>query len=181
MCHRLFPKAKSECTIIIYKNHVIIIKSCNYIFEIIKLYLYQIYVVILFAQPIHVLITLQYELDIYILGSNTAWRGWGSCSETLPYSKFRHISWEQMMTEHRGISVKIAGEVYNHLLVIRTEWILLECGCVHLLIVNHYSTILRDTPHVAYQLAMGWRHNQPKNHHFYCGSLKCPLVYISID
>ena len=30
-------------------------KSCNYIFEIIKLYLYHIYVVILFAQPIHVL------------------------------------------------------------------------------------------------------------------------------
>ena len=34
----------------------ILIKTCNYIFEIIKLYLYHIYVVILFAQPIHVLI-----------------------------------------------------------------------------------------------------------------------------
>ena len=30
--------------------------------------------------------------------------GW-SCSETLPYSKFCHISWEQTMTEHRGLSV----------------------------------------------------------------------------
>ena len=51
------------------------------------------------------IITLQYELDIYILGSNTAWRGWGNCSGTLPYSKFRHISWEQMITEHRGLSI----------------------------------------------------------------------------
>ena len=47
---------------------------------------------------------LQCEFDIFFLGSNIAWRGWG-CSETLPYSKFRHISWEQMMTEHRGLSV----------------------------------------------------------------------------
>ena len=57
------------------------------------------------------IITLQYHLDIYILGSNTAWRGvggWVSCSETLPYSKFCHISWEQMMTEHRGLSVYIS-------------------------------------------------------------------------
>ena len=50
---------------------------------------------------------LQSELDIYIffLGSNIAWRGGGGCFETLPYSKFRQISWEQMMTEHRGLSV----------------------------------------------------------------------------
>ena len=31
--------------------------------------------------------------------------GWGTCSETLTYSKSRHISWQQMMTEHRGLSV----------------------------------------------------------------------------
>ena len=62
MCRPLFPKMKSECTNIIFKNHVII-------FEIIKLYLYHIYVVILFAQPIHV--TLQYELEIYISSAPT--------------------------------------------------------------------------------------------------------------
>ena len=33
-----------------------ILKSRNYIFEIIKLYFYHMYVVILFTQPIHVLI-----------------------------------------------------------------------------------------------------------------------------
>ena len=60
MCHRLFPKVKSECTNLYYFkksfNYIFeIIKSCNYIFEIIKLYLYHIHVLILFAQPIHVL------------------------------------------------------------------------------------------------------------------------------
>ena len=79
-----------------------IIKLCNYIFEIIKLYLYHIYV-----GTCTNIITLQYELDIYILGSNTAWRGSGSCSETLPYSKFRHIFSGKDDDEHRGLSVVI--------------------------------------------------------------------------
>ena len=79
-----------------------IIKSCNYIFEIIILYLYHIDVVILLAQPSTNIITLQYELDIYILGSNTAWRGGGGAA---PNAKFRHCSWEQMMTELRSLSV----------------------------------------------------------------------------
>ena len=48
--------------------------------------------------------------NIYILGSNIAWRGWGGCSDTLPYSKFRHISWEQIMTEYRGLSVLYNSE-----------------------------------------------------------------------
>ena len=44
---------------------------------------------------------LQCELDIcmYILGS-----------ETLPYLKFRHISWEQMVTEHRFLSEYITAD-----------------------------------------------------------------------
>ena len=29
----------------------------------------------------------------------------GGGGETLPYSKFRHIYWEHMMTEHQGLSV----------------------------------------------------------------------------
>ena len=92
-----------------YKNYLK--KSCNYIFEIIKScnYIFVSYLCCYFARTTNTctnIITLQYELDIYIHGSNTVWRGWGSCSETLPYSKFRHISWEQMMTEHRGLSVQ---------------------------------------------------------------------------
>ena len=53
---------------------------------------------------------LQCELDFYTCMSSVPillGGGWGVCSETLPYSKFRHISWEQMMTKHRGLSVSI--------------------------------------------------------------------------
>ena len=50
--------------------------------------------------------TLQYELYIYPRFQHSLeGGGGGSCSETLPYSKIRHISWEQMMTEHRDLSV----------------------------------------------------------------------------
>ena len=54
---------------------------------------------------------LQCELDIYIFPRFhhclEEGGGGGGCSKTMPYSKFRHISWEQMMTEHRGLSVII--------------------------------------------------------------------------
>ena len=91
------------------KKHL---SSCNYIFEIIKLCNYIFEIIKLFknvrtTNTCTNIITLQYELDINILGSNTAWRGVGSCSETVPYSKFRHISWVQMMTKHRGLSVDV--------------------------------------------------------------------------
>ena len=54
------------------------------------------------CRPINITILLC-ELDICISLAPTL--GLGGCSSTLPYSKFRHISWEQMMTEHRGFSI----------------------------------------------------------------------------
>ena len=57
---------------------------------------------------------LQYELDIQYPrfqhcseGVGCGGDGGGGCSEALPYSKFHHISGEQMMTEHRGLSVYV--------------------------------------------------------------------------
>ena len=92
-----------------------IIKSCNYIFEIIKLFVS--YLCCYFVRTTNIctnITTLQYELYIYISSLPTQLGGgWGSCSETLPYSKFRHISWEQMMTEHRGFSVLLTLTNYK--------------------------------------------------------------------
>ena len=80
MCHRFFPKIKSECTNVILKNYVIIYIRNN---KIMQLYIWEnniIFVSYLCCYFVRTtnsctnIITLQYELDIYILrGGQAKW------------------------------------------------------------------------------------------------------------
>ena len=82
-------------------------KSCNYIFKILKScnYIFKInnnifvsYLCSYFVRTSNTCTKIKYKLYISSVPTEIG-GGWGSYSET-PYSKFRHISWEQMMTEH---------------------------------------------------------------------------------